>query len=78
MSDTSSSSSQRIITSFFVSTRCLRLTSPLMGDFGIFTKSEESLRELLMKITETEKPRIVTPRIYSDISKGQSTLYFSF
>ena len=78
MSDTSSSSSQKIITSFFVSTQCLRLTSPLMGDFGIFTKSEESLRELLMKITETEKPRIVTPRIYSDISKGQSTLYFSF
>ena len=58
--------------------RCLRLTSLLVGDFGIFTKSEQSLRELLMKITETEKPRIVTPRIYSDISKGQSTLYFSF
>ena len=49
-----------------------------MEDFGIFTKSEQSLSELLMKITETEKPRIVTPRIYSDISKGQSTLYFSF
>ena len=49
-----------------------------MGDFAIFTKSEQSLRELLMKITETEKPRIVTTQIYSDISKGESTLYFSF
>ena len=36
-----------------------------MVDFGIFTKSEQSLHELLMKITETEKPRIVTTQIYS-------------
>ena len=44
-----------------------------MGDFGIFTKSEQCLRELLLKITETEKPPIVTPD-----RTGQSTLYFSF